>query len=162
MTICWISSTASIWCGPHCTKFGRHCPVPPLRLYFDQTLLKEKSTTHCTPLTHSLSVWVVCLWCPAHIEIPGILVCICDSFSLLVFPLKWYHLTGFHQIHGIYYMPIKCPPSQTKIAYILQAWVKYLLWNPSEQLLQLKYFLVIFVIISSNQTLMWGGYKNTV
>ena len=42
-----------------------------------------------------------------------------------------------------------------KIAFMLQAWVKYLLWNSSEQLLQLKFLLVILVIIRSNQTPMW-------
>ena len=63
-----------IWCAPHCNKFGRHCQAPPLRLHFNQTLLKEKSTTPCTPLNHWLSVWVVCLQFSAHMDISDILL----------------------------------------------------------------------------------------
>ena len=45
---------------------------------------REKSTTPCTPLNYSLSVWVVCLWFLAYIDIPGTLVCFCVTHFLFL------------------------------------------------------------------------------
>ena len=117
-----------IWCAPHCTKFGRHCQAPPFRLHFNRTLFKENSTTPCTPLNYWLSVWVVCLQFSAHIDIPGILLmCFCVTHFLFCvssqvvppdrfLPCPWYILYA-HWMSTL----------SDKIAYMLQAWVKYLL-----------------------------------
>jgi len=53
--------------------------------------------------------------------------------------------------------PLNIHPLRQNSLYTLglSRMLGYLLQNSSQQLLQLKYFLVIFVIMSSNQTLMW-------
>ena len=64
---------------------------------------------------------------------------------------------SFYQFVTLTTCPLNVHPLRQNSLYTLglSKMSGYLLWNSSQQLLQLKYFLVISVIMSSNQTLMW-------
>ena len=86
----WLSPWQFVKYHPQ-LQFGVHHIAPNLADIAQAHLLGsilirhcwKKSTAPCTPLNHWLSLWVICLWFPAHIDIPGILLmCFCVTLFL--------------------------------------------------------------------------------